>query len=291
MSEFEDNSVLLSSLRTKSSIIREMVSEFLGTLILVLMCDCSIAVQVLSKRTDIDLVSIGFSTGVGLMIAAYLGAKVSGGHVNPVVTLAVATLGKMPWRKVPHYMIAQYLGGFVATLIAYTNHYAAITVFDGGVRSAFFNETSTAGILTSHPGEHLTVFGALYDQIISVALLQFGIMCLIDGKNLNVPKPVIPIALMLLLASLVMAFGLNCGPALNPARDVSARVFAILVGYGPEVFNPLNSSYWLIGGLLGPHIGAIIGAWIYYVFIELHLDCDIEKNKKEDILLQKITEA
>jgi len=76
-------------------------------------------------------------------------------------------------------------------------------------------------------------------------------MCLIDEKNLNVPKPVIPIGLALLLAALVMAFGLNCGPALNPARDIPARVFAVLVGYGPEVFSPLSSSYWLVGGLIG----------------------------------------
>ncbi len=82
-------------------------------------------------------------------------------------------------------------------------------------------------------------------------MLQFGIMCLIDGKNLNVPKPLIPIGLFLLLASLVMAFGLNCGPALNPARDVSARVLAVMVGYGPEVFSPHGYSYWLIGGLIG----------------------------------------
>lgn len=49
---------------------------------------------------------------------------------------------------------------------------------------------------------------------------MFGIMCLIDEKNLNIPKSLIPIGLALLLAALIVAYGLNCGPALNPARLV-----------------------------------------------------------------------
>lgn len=93
----------------------------------------------------------------------------AGGHVNPVVTVAVATLGKFPWKKVPHYLVAQYLGGFLATVIAYVNHHSSIAVFDGGVRSSFYGNGSTAGIFTSHPPEDelkLTLFGALFDQVL-----------------------------------------------------------------------------------------------------------------------------
>ena len=85
-------------------------------------------------------------------------------------------------RKIPHYLAGQYLGGLVATAVgkciavlcafgahfclAYSNHYSAITMFDGGVRSAFFTNTSTAGILTSHPSHSLTLSGAFLDQVI-----------------------------------------------------------------------------------------------------------------------------
>ena len=103
-------------------------------------------------------------------------------------------------------------------------------------------------------------------------------MCLIDEKNLNTPKSLIPISLALLLAVCIIAFGLNAGPALNPARDLAARILAFAVGYGPEVFNPNGGLYWIIGGLIGPHIGGIIGAWIYYLFIELHLPCNGKHN-------------
>ena len=91
----------------------------------------------------------------------------------------------------------------------------------------------------------------LLNQIICLALLQLGILCIVDHNNLNTPKPIIPISLFILLAGLIVAFGLNCGPALNPARDLPARLFALMVGYGPEVFSPHSHLYWLIGGLIG----------------------------------------
>ena len=89
-----------------------------------------------------------------------------GGHVNPVVTLSLATLGKFPWKKVPHYFAAQYLGGLLGTAVAYLNHHQAITVFDGGVRSAFFNQTSTGAILTSHPAAHISIGPVILNEVI-----------------------------------------------------------------------------------------------------------------------------
>ena len=166
------------------------------------------------------------------------------------------------------------------------NHYSAITVFDGGVRSAFFNATSTAGILTSHPGHHLTLTGAIIDQILCCGLLMLGILCIVDHRNLNTPKPLIPIALFVLLAGLITAFGLNCGPALNPARDIPARLFAWMIGYGSEVWSPHSHLYWLIGGLIAPHIGGILGTWLYHLGLGLHLD-DEQVCKYFDFFIEK----
>lgn len=265
-------SVLFKSCRIKNQILKEFLAEMVGTFILVLVCDCAIAVQVLSKPHQIDILAIGFATGMALMLCFYGASRLSGGHVNPVVTFSLVALGKLPFWKIFHYFAGQYIGGFLATMVAYLNHYSAIAVFDGGVRSAFFNATSTAGILTSHPAHHLTLTGAFIDQIICCALLMLGILCIVDHHNLNTPKPLIPIALFVLLAGLIAAFGLNCGPALNPARDIPARIFAYLIGYGSEVWAPHSHFYWLIGGLMGPHIGGVLGTWIYHLGLGLHLD-------------------
>lgn len=117
-------------------------------------------------------------------------------------------------------------------------------------------------------------------QVICVGLLQLGILCIVDHTNLNTPKPLIPISLCILLAGLIMAFGLQCGPALNPARDVPARLFAYLVGYGPEVFNPLGGWYWLVGGLIAPHIGAIVGSYVYHVGYGLQIEQELPTYSK-----------
>lgn len=190
----------------------------------------------------------------------------------------------------PHYFAAQYVGGFLATAVAYLNHHSAITQFDGGHRSAFFQANATAGILTSHPAHFLPLSGAIIDQIVCVALLQLGIMCIVDHRNINTPKSVVPISLFILLAGLIAAFGLNCGPALNPARDLPARLFAYMVGYGPEVWSPHSHLYWLFGGLIAPHIGAIVGAWLYHLGFGLHVPDEPEPERKspEEVALTQI---
>ncbi|KAJ6222369.1 hypothetical protein RDWZM_000914 [Blomia tropicalis] len=275
-----EDKVFLGSLRLKNQIAKEFLSEFFGTFLLVLVCDCSIAVQVLGKSGHVDLVAVGIATGMALMLCFYSGAKLSGGHVNPAVTLSLAAIGKFPLWKCGHYFAAQYLGGFFATAIAYSNHYSAITMFDGGVRSAFFQNTSTAGIFVSHPTTYLPWSGVVIDQILCVGILMWGILCIVDHTNLNTPKPLIPISLFVLLAGLIMAFGLNCGPALNPARDVPARIFAYLIGYGSEVFNPQGGLYWLVGGLIAPHLGGIIGSYIYLLAYGLHVEPELPTYSK-----------
>ena len=100
-----------------------------------------------------------------------------------------------------------------------------------------------------------------------------------DHLNLNTPKPLIPISLFILLAGLIVAFGYNCGPALNPARDIPARIFAYMVGYGPEIFSPHSGWYWLVGGLISPHIGGIIGSYVYHLGFGIHIEPELSSCK------------
>jgi glycerol uptake facilitator-like aquaporin len=65
---------------------------------------------------------------------------------------------------------------------------------------------------------------------------MFAICSLTDKRNLNIPSPAFPILLGLTLAGLIISYGFNCGAALNPARDLPARIFLSMVGYGVDVF-------------------------------------------------------
>ena len=69
-------------------------------------------------------------SGIGLGV--FVSGSISGGHINPAVTLAMATLRDFPWRKVPFYILAQLLGGICGAAIVYGDYIHAIDAFEGG---------------------------------------------------------------------------------------------------------------------------------------------------------------
>ena len=77
----------------------------------------------------------------GLALGVWVSAGVSGGHINPAVTIAFATFRGFPWKKVPIYILAQVLGGICGAGIVYANYHQAIDLFEGGQRTL-----STAGL-------------------------------------------------------------------------------------------------------------------------------------------------
>lgn len=80
---------------------------------------------------------------------------------------------------------------------------------------------------------------------------------------MNASKALQPLYIMFLIMGVCVAFGLNAGAILNPARDFAPRLFTSLIGYGWTPFEPLSGHYWWAAGVLGPHCGAIVGAFLY----------------------------
>jgi glycerol uptake facilitator-like aquaporin len=78
-----------------------------------------VAQAVLSKGSHGTVFSINWGFGIGVMMGVYISGGISGGHLNPAVTLALAITKKFPWRKVPAYFIGQYLGAFFASVVVY----------------------------------------------------------------------------------------------------------------------------------------------------------------------------
>ncbi|GFX78011.1 aquaporin-10 [Trichonephila clavipes] len=187
------------------------------------------------------------------------------GHINPAVTVAFATLGKFPWKKVGHYLLAQHLGAFVASAVLFVTYKDALDYIDPN--RTITGETATAYIWATYPKPYVSILSCLLDQVVGTGLLMFTALAIIDTKNLNMPKWTHPIFLGFMISALAMCFGANCMAPLNPARDFATRCFTAVAGYGSEVFSYRN--YWWVG-LFGPHIGAIVGGWLYYLGIELH---------------------
>ena len=159
-----------------------------------------------------------------------------GGHINPAVTVAQAVFGNFSWKKVPHYLVAQYLGGFAAAAVVFLNHYDALVDYDMGQRSAFGHANSTGGIFATYPASYLSLSGSFIDQIIGTAFLMFAVVAVGDMKGTKVPNWLQPLYMCLVITGLCTAFGLNCMAIFNPARDLTPRIFTAIAGWGNEPF-------------------------------------------------------
>jgi len=246
-------------------VLREMLAEFFGTFILIIFGVGVVAQVVLSRNTAGTYFSINIAWGLAVMMGCYVSAGVTGAHLNPAVTLALAVHRKFPWGKVLPYSLAQIAGAFVASAVVYLTYREALTAFDGGVRQVA-GAQGTAGIWATYPQQFLSTFpGGVIDQVVGTALLVAVIFGITDSRNSPAPAGLAPVVVGLLVVLIGATFGFNSGYAINPARDFGPRLFTFVAGWGSEVFRAGNSWWWV--PVVAPCIGGIAGGWMYDAFI------------------------
>ncbi|XP_037006899.1 aquaporin-9 [Artibeus jamaicensis] len=266
----------------KSSLAKETLSEFLGTLIMVVLgCGC-VAQATLSRGHFGGIVTVNVGFAMAVTMAIYVTGGVSGGHINPAVSFAMCLFGRMNWFKLPFYVGAQFLGGFVGAAVLFGIYYDGLMSFAGG-KLLIVGENATAHIFATYPAPYLSLANAFADQVLATMFLLVVVFAIFDSRNLGVPKGLEPIVIGLLIVTLSSSLGLNSGCAMNPARDLSPRLFTALAGWGFEVFRVGNNFWWV--PVVGPLLGAVIGGLIYIFIIEIHHldpDPDLEAEQFED---------
>ncbi|XP_048040272.1 aquaporin-9b [Megalobrama amblycephala] len=251
----------------RRDIIREFLAELLGTFVLILFGCGSVAQTVLSRGKLGEPLTIHFGFTLGVMLAVYMAGGVSGGHVNPAVSLAMVVVGKLPIKKFPVYVAAQFLGAFAGSCAVYCLYYGAFTNFDNG-QLLVTGENATAKIFASYPGEHLSLLNGFIDQVIGTGALVLCILAIVDKKNIGAPKGMEPLVIGLSILAIGVSMALNCGYPINPARDLGPRLFTALAGWGLDVFSAGGGWWWV--PVVGPMVGGVVGAVIYFLMIELH---------------------
>jgi MIP family channel proteins len=245
--------------------LREALAEFLGTLVLILFGAGVVAQVLLSRGTAGSYLSINLAWGLGVTMGCYVAAGVSGAHINPAVTVALAVHRAFPWSKVLPYVVAQVAGAFAGSAIVYFTYLEALGHFDGGVRQVL-GPQGTAGIWATYPQPFLRTFpGGLVDQIVGTAVLVGAILGITDTRNSAPPPALVPIVVGLLVVGIGAAFGFNSGYAINPARDFGPRLFTSVAGWGVEVFRAGNGWWWV--PIVGPLVGGVIGGGIYDLLV------------------------
>jgi MIP family channel proteins len=247
---------------------KEAAAEFLGTFILIVFGVGVVAQTVLSRDANGSYLAINLGWGLAVMLGVYTAAGVSGGHLNPAVTVALAVQRGFPWPKVPAYVAAQVAGAFVASLVVFVTYREAFTAFDGGVRQVA-GAQGTAGIFATYPQAFLSTVGGLVDQIVGTALLMCSVLALTDQRNAGPPAWLTAPMVGGLVVAIGVAFGFNAGYAINPARDFGPRLFTAVAGWGGGVFTAGNGWWWV--PIVGPTFGAIAGAAVYDACIGRHL--------------------
>jgi len=256
--------------KPKNSLVGEMCAEFAGTAILILFGVGVVAQVVTSDGSLGDHDSIAWAWGIGVTLGVYVAARLSGGHLNPAVTIALAAFMGFEWRRVAPYIAAQTLGAFVAALIIRVMYADLIGLVDPG------HTIKTQGIFSTLPGngiEGVSIPTAFLDQVVGTAILVFVIFALTNAMN-NPPMANLgPVVVGLLVVGIGMSFGANAGYAINPARDFGPRIASLITGYGGAM-NDQNGDLYFWLPIVAPIIGGLIGGGLFKVLIGNHLTDD-----------------
>ena len=239
----------------KNSLFAELVSEFLGTCILLLIGCGTVAMVVLfGKGIPGEIVHGGWTNitlgwGLGVVLGVYTSQR-SGSHINPAVTLSLALLNGFPWRKVLPYICAQVAGAFVGALIVFVNYREAFAKVDP-------NFETSAGVFATFPAFPGMPVAGLIDQIIGTALLLFLVLVIVN----QAPSILQPLLIGGTVVAIGMAFGGLHGYAINPARDFGPRLFTVLAGFKNNGLTDGTGVFWI--PIVGPFVGGIIGTFVY----------------------------
>ncbi len=245
--------------------LREVLAECLGTFVLILFGAGVVAQYIVSKQVNGSYLAINLAWGLGVVMGCYVSAGVSGAHLNPAVTLAMAVHRGFPWRKVLPYVAGQFVGAFAAAAVVYLTYREGLAAFDGGVRQVL-GPLGTAGIFATYPQPYLTTFpGGFIDQVVGTMILVAVIFGITDQRNAPAPAGLTPVIVGLLVVGIGAAFGVNSGYAINPARDLGPRTFTALAGWGSEVFRAGNHWWWV--PVVAPLIGGLLGGRVYDLFV------------------------
>ncbi len=243
----------------KPTLLAELIAEFLGTFVLILFGTGVVAMVVLFPSAPGTTVHGGYTNitlgwGLAVTMGIYVAGKVSGGHLNPAVTLAFAVFRGFPWRKVIPYSVAQTAGAFFAAALVYRNYLPAFRQVDPQLEK-------TASIFTTFPSFPAWPQAGFLDQVIGTGLLVLLVFAIIDEFNMPPGANLAPAMIGLVVVAIGMSFGGMHGYPINPARDFGPRLFTVLAGFKSNGLTDGSRVWWI--PVVAPLLGGLVGAAVY----------------------------
>jgi glycerol uptake facilitator protein len=240
------------------------MAEMIGTMILILLGDGVVANVLLAKSKGQNggwiVITVGW--GVAVALAIYAVGRVSGAHLNPAVTIALATIGSFPFADVPGYILAQLVGAFLGAVLVWLTYLPHWALTD--------DRATKLGVFSTAPAVPHTA-GNFIAEAIGTALLLFGVLAI--GANAQgwqqagevdlsqvFSRALQPLLVGILVLGIGLSLGGPTGYAINPARDLGPRMAHALLPIAGK--GPSDWSYsWI--PVIAPIVGGIGGALLY----------------------------
>ncbi len=273
------------------------IAEGLGTMLLVLLCNGTIAGVTLkgSKNEGMGGLAIAWGYGIAILVPVLAFANVSGAHINPAITLGLASAGLFPWAHVAQYILAQLIGAIIGQLLVvaiYKEYFAKTN--DGAISLGAF---ATTNALDDGSNRGKAIFNGFVNEVIGMFVFVFGILSFTTNffgsesikwmtsyaqqqgaditssgtlsqiwasvSGASSSKMVGALAIGLMFVGLVTAFGGPTGAALNPARDLGPR---IVYSFLPQsvVGENKDAKWWYAWvPVVATIVGAVIAATVF----------------------------
>ena len=256
-----------------------LLAEFLGTMILIILGDGVVGSAVLLDKAG-GWVVITTGWALAVTVGVYLTGRVSGGHLNPAVTLTLALRRGFPWTRVVPYWTAQLAGAFVGAVIVYVDYFEAFHAFEiaeGITRGAMVDgklagaAAGGAGVFATYPAfDNLPL--NFFSEFLGTLLLMLGVFALTDSRNQSPGSNLTPLLIGFVVWSVGLSLGGLTGYAINPARDLGPRFASSLLGWGSAVFHSHDAYFWI--PIVAPLAGGVMGGVIYDFVIGRFLNTD-----------------
>lgn len=264
------------------------VGEMVGTFFLVFFGCGSVAAAVLTGA-QVGIFQVAIVWGLGIATAIHLTGALSGAHLNPAVTCALATCMDFPFRRVLPYVAAQMTGAIAAAAVLHAVFAGPLSAYEsahGIVRGAPGSEASAMifGEYFPNPGgQPLTPAGraiitssdAFLVEALGTAVLVLVIFSVTDPRNAARPAAHVPLAIGLTITLLISLLAPLTQAGFNPARDFGPRLWSAFAGWRSVPFTA-NGWGWLTVYILAPLVGGQVGGILYRVLLKPHYAAAIE---------------
>ena len=256
---------------------RKPLAEFCGTFILVFF-GCGVVHTATLYDAQVGLWQIAVVWGFAVAFGIYVSGAISGGHLNPAMTLAFAVHRKLPWKNVVPYWTCQFSGAFCAAAVLYVLFSPSMKMFEQeqGLEPKSLVTARCYGEYYSSPHtvadwkndrnweKRVPMHLAFAAEVIGTFFLAFIVFALIDHRNHARPSAhLTPLFIGMTIAVLISVIAPLTQAGFNPARDFAPRLFAFLAGWGETAIpGPNGHGFWIVY-IIAPCVGAVLGGFTY----------------------------